>query len=90
MRLGDSEVKSMYVKINEIHTKTKVIETKVNAMETHMANQNGRLNKQSEEIKGLQIQDANMKGQTSVFLLIGGGVGGLIGAVIMFLVQVFI
>lgn len=90
MRLGDSEIKSMYVKIGDIYTITKVIETKVKSMEKHMETQNSRLNKHANEIGDLKVQDANFKGQASVFLLVGGGVGGLIAGVIMFLIQMFL
>ena len=90
IRILDSDVKAMVCNINDIKIRTKVIETKVNAIEKHLETQNGRLNKHSDEIKTLQVTDANFKGQASVLLLVGGGVGGLIGGVIMFLIQVFV
>ncbi len=80
----------MVVNVNDIKIRTKVIETKVISIEKHLEIQNGRLNKHADEIKDLQVQDANFKGQASVLLLVGGGAGGLIGALIVFLVQVFL
>ena len=82
MRVADRDIKGLIQKVNEIHTKTRVIEEKCKSMDKHLEIQNNRLNKHAADIGDIKITQENLKVRMYLVLFIGAGLGGTIGSVI--------
>ena len=82
MRLNDKEIKLMYTRVDDIHTRTKVIETKLSAIEEHLKRINGTVLDHANKITAIEVEQEAIKARLWVLVFIGGIVGGLLGALI--------
>ncbi len=81
MRVADADVKKMVEKVNQIHTKVAVIEVKTTSMESHLKDQNGKLNDHDTKIGNLEIAQKGLDTKMWVMIFVAGSGGTIFGAV---------
>jgi len=82
LRVNDRDIKCMVQKVNEIHTKVAVIETKCTNMENQLNTQSSRLTSHANAIKGIQLEQAEIRAKMWLLMVVSGSGGGLIGYII--------